>query len=402
MPNINLVSQVTSATDTNSYFILSDNGLVKRFRYQYLKNQIAATIPGANRTNQNLFTTSSVRFNSVSLSDAAATASENEFSFTTDFYHSGNTAIQSNDGIGSLRFGGFDGNAQTIQGRNLSPFALTAVAAENWNYSGNITTNAGVAWYVHQQPVGIRLTSTSRQRLIQSTSLPSNNPSIPPIFLLSLGSVAVLPNTTLTASNGTPVTGFAPGRTDLNFVNSKVHQYGIPVTSPDPANVTLLGTNVYIFETARNSTYSGLRDAIKNNDVIGQFQFRAITSDNATTSTGALTSLITVKAIEDFTPTQHGAEILFATQPVQGYLGPTDRLTLSSTSNSYISDIHYFKNNSQAIKMTIDNTTIKVFENLTFADNSVQTGASISLADLKTLVAASTSFEDFQARIAAL
>ena len=39
---------------------------------------------------------------------------------------------------------------------------------------------------------------------------------------------------------------------------------------------------------------------------------------------------------------------------------------------------------------------------LTWPDTSVQTGASISVTDLKTLVAASTSFEDFQARIAAL
>jgi len=39
---------------------------------------------------------------------------------------------------------------------------------------------------------------------------------------------------------------------------------------------------------------------------------------------------------------------------------------------------------------------------LTFPDNSVQTGASISISDLKTLVAASTDFADFQSRIAAL
>lgn len=402
MPNINLVAQVSTATDQNSYFIMSDNGLVRRFRYDYLKEQITATIPGANRTNQNLFTTSSVRFNSVSLSDAAATASENEFSFTTDFYHTGNTAIQLNDGIGSIRFGGFDGSAQTIRGRNISPWALTAVAAENWNYSGNVTTNAGVAWYIHQQPVGIRLTSTSRQRLIQSTSLPSSISSIPPIFQLSLGSIAVLPTSTLTASNGTPINGYAPGRTDLNFVNAKVHQYGIPTTSPEPANVTLLGTNVYIFETARNSTYSGLRDAIKNDDVIGQFQFRAITSDNSTTSTGALTGLITVRATEDFTNIAHGSEISLSTQPQQGYLGPTDRLRLSSTSNVYVSEVHSFRDNSQNVKMEISTSTVKVFGNLTFLDDSVQMGASISLVDLKTLVAASTSFEDFQARIAAL
>jgi hypothetical protein len=40
--------------------------------------------------------------------------------------------------------------------------------------------------------------------------------------------------------------------------------------------------------------------------------------------------------------------------------------------------------------------------NLIFPDQTVQTGASISITELKTLVANSTSFSDFQVRIAAL
>lgn len=400
MPNINLVAQVSQATDTNSYFILSDNGLVRRFRYDHLRDQISATIPGSNRTDQNLFSYSSVRFNSVSLSDLAPTSSENEFAFTTDFYHAGNTAIQQNDLIGAVRFGGYDGSAQTIRTRNIAPFAITALASENWNNSGGVTTNAGVGWTIQQQPAGIRLTTTSRQRVIQSVSLPSATSALPPVTQLSIGSVGTIFTNTIYSSNGTPIGG--PGRTDLYFVNSKVHQFGITGTSPDPANPTLLGTNIYTFETSRNTTYNGFKDAIKNNDIIGQFEFRAVDQDNLTTSTGVLSSAITVIALEDFTTTAHGSEIVLSTQPTGGYLGPTDRLRVSSTSNAYISEIHSFRDNSQNVKMQISTSTVKVFGNLTFSDDSVQSAASISLVDLKTLVAASTSFEDFQARIAAL
>lgn len=59
---------------------------------------------------------------------------------------------------------------------------------------------------------------------------------------------------------------------------------------------------------------------------------------------------------------------------------------------------------SAGISLNVNGTYFNFNQNgsLTWPDTSVQTGASISVPDLKTLVAASTSFEDFQARIAAL
>ena len=47
-------------------------------------------------------------------------------------------------------------------------------------------------------------------------------------------------------------------------------------------------------------------------------------------------------------------------------------------------------------------TQLALAGDVRFIDGSIQTGAAISLADLKTLVAASTDFADFQSRIAAL
>lgn len=78
----------------------------------------------------------------------------------------------------------------------------------------------------------------------------------------------------------------------------------------------------------------------------------------------------------------------------------------SSTSTSSITnssfEIQTKVNGTLATRFSIDETGGTVVSSLKFADNSVQTGAAISIADLKTLVAASTDFADFQSRIAAL
>jgi hypothetical protein len=56
-----------------------------------------------------------------------------------------------------------------------------------------------------------------------------------------------------------------------------------------------------------------------------------------------------------------------------------------------------------ATRLSVDESGIIVLGgSLKFADNSVQTGASISINDLKTLVADSTDFADFKTRVAAL
>lgn len=62
---------------------------------------------------------------------------------------------------------------------------------------------------------------------------------------------------------------------------------------------------------------------------------------------------------------------------------------------------------SQDVEIKVNdggNSYIWSFEpgGIQFPDSSVQTGASISVADLQTLVAASTDFNDFKSRIAAL
>lgn len=74
--------------------------------------------------------------------------------------------------------------------------------------------------------------------------------------------------------------------------------------------------------------------------------------------------------------------------------------------NLYADDVTLEGRNDVEIRTDVDvNNYTFMFTNggnLQFPDSSVQTGAAISVADLKTLVAASTSFADFQSRIAAL
>ena len=72
MPNINLLQTITTATDNQAYFIVSNNGLVRRFKFENFLDQLQQTLPSANRTNQNLFTSSNVTFASATIGGASS------------------------------------------------------------------------------------------------------------------------------------------------------------------------------------------------------------------------------------------------------------------------------------------------------------------------------------------
>lgn len=62
MPNINLLQTITTASSNQAYFIVSNDGLVRRFKFENFVTQLQQNITGANRTDQNLFTNSNVAF----------------------------------------------------------------------------------------------------------------------------------------------------------------------------------------------------------------------------------------------------------------------------------------------------------------------------------------------------
>ena len=54
MPNINLLQTITTASSNQAYFIVSNDGLVRRFKFENFVTQLQQNITGANRTDQNL------------------------------------------------------------------------------------------------------------------------------------------------------------------------------------------------------------------------------------------------------------------------------------------------------------------------------------------------------------
>ena len=70
MPNINLLQAITTATEDNAYFIVSNNGLVRRFKFENFVTQLQQSITDVNRTDQNLFTNSNVLFATATVGGA--------------------------------------------------------------------------------------------------------------------------------------------------------------------------------------------------------------------------------------------------------------------------------------------------------------------------------------------
>ena len=49
MPNINVLTAISTATNTGTYFVISDKGLARRIRYDTLLNQVNSAAPGGGR-----------------------------------------------------------------------------------------------------------------------------------------------------------------------------------------------------------------------------------------------------------------------------------------------------------------------------------------------------------------
>lgn len=49
MPNINVLTAISTATNTGTYFVISDKGLARRIRYDTLLNQVNSSAPGGGR-----------------------------------------------------------------------------------------------------------------------------------------------------------------------------------------------------------------------------------------------------------------------------------------------------------------------------------------------------------------
>lgn len=241
MPNINLLQAITSAT-TSTYLVVSDHGVARRLNFDGISAQIEKNFTTGVRTNQNLYTTSTVRFLGTVLKAQAGSLyilPAESIGYAFDYHHNDRnnpTAIQQYDTLGSIRFGGYDGVSNLASDRKTSAIELFAYAEEDFQATANTVTNAGASWSISQQGPGLQLTDLSRQRMISSTwryraGVPDagGNPQ-PPSLNLVIGS-GIGPTTstntpTLVNDLGTEqYKGYGP--TLITLLHSEVNQNGV-------------------------------------------------------------------------------------------------------------------------------------------------------------------------------
>ena len=170
MPNINLLPTINTATDNNSYFVVSDNGLVRRFKLENLVTQLQQAIPDANRTDQYLFTTTDVTFRSINLYDKAGNIGTNErlHGFQASAFHEDGSALKRTDYLGGVRFGGFDGKFNTLDDHGLSTAGISSIAIEDWENNSTSTIRAGSMMSFYIQPVKTQLSDSSRSTFLSA------------------------------------------------------------------------------------------------------------------------------------------------------------------------------------------------------------------------------------------
>jgi len=365
MPNINLVQTITTSTDNKSYFVMSDNGLVRRFKVEDFVTELQQNGLNVSRTDQNLFTSTNVTFRSVTLVDMASRVNggENKHGFSSNAYHGAGTGIQQNDLLGTFKFGGFDGRNNTILDNDISTAGIYSIATENWNYSGSTSTHAGTGMLFYHQPVNTQLSTGSRVVFLLSGS--TGTTSSQAISLLRMGTVTLAPFTTATSSSGT-INYSTPGRTEIDILNSKVYQVGIPAEDTSTVNVTWLGTNIYTFISGRHHTFPGYRQPVKQGDTLGAIEFKGITTSSS--NQGVLTASIRAHATADYSPSVQGSGIHFRTVS-----SATSQLVLSldmqPERTSYASDSHVFTDSIYENSFTIREGI------LYFKDGSIQNSA---------------------------
>ncbi len=244
MPNINTLQAITSAT-SSTYLVVSDQGVARRLNFAGISSQIEQNFTTGVRTDQNLYTTSTVRFVGANLRGEAGSiyvTPPESIGYTFDYYHVNNNTVQGIkqfDSLGTIRFGGYDGSKYLALDRSSSAIELFGFAYEDWEASANTVTNIGSGLSLAIQPPAIRLdTVLSRQRLLTFTWRSraggtidnAGNPQ-PPIANIILGSAQGPTTSTNTPSLINDIgteTYKGYGATAVYLQHSQVSQFGVP------------------------------------------------------------------------------------------------------------------------------------------------------------------------------
>lgn len=366
MPNINLLQTITTSSETNGYFIMTNNGLARRFQYNDLVEQLKKSNFG--RTNQDLYTYSNLRFQSVALEDSASVSNDSEraHGFQSNYRNANGGAIRSGDFIGSVRFGGYDGNNNTLIDNGLASVGLTAIANEDWKFDGTRTTAAGAGITLFHQPMNTQLSNSTRINSFTVLSTATNSSS-QAVTVIRLGAANANPTVRTTTTDGTQ-TFTGPGRADLFFATARLHQSGVTSKDTAPINSTVTGTNAFMFITSRYSTAPSFRQPLKNNDDLAVFTVRATTAPNTITF-GEEVAGMGFDATSDYTPPVHGSMFYVRTCSTATDAIPIRSFVSSPEFSRYSSDVHIFNDSNFANPLTISNGA------LLFGDNSVQNTA---------------------------
>jgi hypothetical protein len=403
MPNINSLPSIT-APSSGTYIIVSDNGFARRLPYTQITDSFNNTVIGDNRTDQPLFSTSSVSFNNITLVDNSTSTFQLRHGFTTFAKSHMAGPLLKFDSLGQVRFVGYDGVNQPSD-TTFPSFLLGTFAIEDFAGVSGRTNNGGAGWQISVQPSGTQMSDQSRQRMIFGGFPSGPNISgpepLPPLGLLRFGSGIDGAFPTLVTSTGTNMQpGF--GKTLIEFINSSVGIFGVTSSDTSPENDTVTGTNFISIYTGRTSSIGSRHTPIKNNDSLGGIVFNGAASTGTTSTSNyghVRVGAIVANAIEDFGPGNDAINLVFQTNNVSASPNKT-KLLLSEPVNNYTSNNHSFKTVNQTSVLDISSSLTTMFNGafqfhstgtMVFPDSTVQTTAYTGNAPRSVAVPTSSS-----------
>jgi hypothetical protein len=278
MPNINLLQAITSAT-SSTYLIATSEGVARRINFAGISSQIEQNFTTGVRTDQNLYTTSTVRFVGLDIRTTATSVQSaevpNSIGYSFDYYHRNGTAIKQFDALGSVNWGGFDGEKLLSADRKTPSVQLSAFAIEDFETVNGITTNAGAGWSIAYQPPGIRSSLFSRQRIMSGQwSTPAGlfnqaGNGLPPIAALVIGTQGptTATNTPTLINSAGDETYKGYGATQILMYHTQVVQNGVPLEDVSYFTGSITGDRLTV-ESINTSSIIGVSGIISPGQTI--------------------------------------------------------------------------------------------------------------------------------------
>jgi len=238
-------------------------------------------------------------------------------------------ALATNNVVGTLSFGGYDGTRFTATEAGAGSLQLFGLASGAWTHDGTYTTNAGSTATLRNQPQDLRLTSNSRQNIFNSTW--TTVASAPPTQNVVWNSPTM---TTQYDTVGTTYNGH--GKQAHTFFHPTISIFGVPSQDTGADNTNITGTNIVNFYANRQSGWSGRRDNVLSGDTLASINVFGQTGTNST-GVGSQAGTIAFTAAENFGVSNRGSTLTLQTGNI-GTNTLATRLSLSSTGSTISTD----------------------------------------------------------------